>query len=93
MKTTKILNIPLSDLSTIRLTCKKCRATVELATRQHGALLKNGMCRFCGEILWDDSTTSANPLLELRSALLGLEKWSDVLDVEFTIPDAAASGP
>ena len=83
-----ILRIPLEDLKTIRIMCKKCGMTTEgpfNSTQNRIAI--TGQCGGCQHRFYDAKTGGANYLFDLMSNAEQLLQLASVLSVEFVIPD------
>lgn len=84
MTTLKTRLVELADLSKVRLTCKKCQGTIEVDAMHPHKLHNHGECRLCGEIFFQ-ATANTDPLKDLRSVLLQIEKMQVAFSVEFAI--------
>ncbi len=80
---TRMLRIPLSELKTIRITCKQCgKAVIEVPTVRADTVIEKGGCRLCRRDVFDQHN---DPLNHLRLAFEQLEELKDKLGVEFEI--------
>ncbi len=82
-----VMRVPLSELTTFRITCKKCgKGVVEVTLeRLNLALDSQARCRFCDQKLF----VSGNPLGALQGALEELHRQEDagVLHVEIDLKE------
>lgn len=82
-----ILKILLSELSTIRIRCKKCRThgTLEMPVARLDRIGEY-RCPMCLEPFWKDQADKNNHLIGLQEAIEGLAEDADRIEVEFVIP-------
>ncbi len=81
----QICRIPIADLTTIRITCKKCSRTTE-TTVEDASSLPTGRCALCNERFFD--TRSGNdPFGSLASAMRRFDELADKFSIEFAITD------
>jgi hypothetical protein len=81
----KMLRIQLSEIATVRITCKQCkRGVIEVPIERLGQALEQGGCRFCrSDVI---APTSNDPLNALRMAIEELRRLESKLGIEFEIP-------
>jgi hypothetical protein len=82
----KMLRVNVSELTTFRIACLKCkRGVVEVRVdRLDAALDGHGQCRLCKHEHFADP--SADPFNGLKIALQDLQRLKDTLAVEFDLP-------
>ena len=80
----RALRIPLAELKTVRVKCKKCRVVFEVSTANLKGLFSNGQCE-CGAIV---DPHGHNPLEQLVDSLHSAAGLGKVLEVEFVVPAA-----
>lgn len=78
----KLLAFLLSELNTVRIVCKKCRTAVEMTAEQVGGVTEYN-CLGCR------TTINAATALKSLAAGMGNVKSSDLVEVEFVVPDPA----
>jgi hypothetical protein len=87
----RISRIPLADLTTIRITCKKCNRTAE-TTVDDAAMIPAGRCALCNERFFDTRGGGNDPFEALGSAMRRFEELADKFAIEFVIPDNGQEG-
>jgi hypothetical protein len=80
----KILKVLLSDLHTVRVLCKQCRAIVELSLEDLAKKYQSGYCPICKACL---VAPSDNTIVDLSNAIRGLQELHQHLNIEFLLPD------
>jgi hypothetical protein len=83
----KLLKLLLSELSTIRVHCKKCRsnATIELPVDRIDRLFDKWECPICNEPFRKDKVDSANYLTMLAKAIEGIKEAADKVEIAFVV--------
>jgi hypothetical protein len=81
----RICRIPLEDLKTIRITCKKCGRTAE-TTIEDAADMLVGSCNLCRDRFFD-IRGSNDPIGTLATAIRRFGELRDKFSVEFVISD------
>ena len=81
-----ILRIPHGDVSSVRVTCRKCGKSAELSVGEAHAAVDNNRCHFCcEEWISLDSWKAGDPLSALEQAWAALDKHNKALLVEFVV--------
>ena len=81
-----ILKIGIRELKTARMTCKKCKATAEVAIDdEFSKLFTDCQCPFCDTPYLDGGASNPSPFEKLQSALKAVCDGSN-LDFQFVIP-------
>lgn len=80
-----MLRIPITDLKTIRIVCKKCNnGVIEVPANRLSEALVDGKCRFCRYPLI--KLDNYDPIQSLKVALEELSRIEKDLGIEFEIP-------
>ena len=80
----QICRIPIADLATIRITCKKCNRTTE-TTVEDASGLPSGRCPLCNERFFD-TCAGSDPFESLASAIAPIDELADKFSIEFVVP-------
>lgn len=88
-----LLAILLSELKTVRVTCPKCQAVIELTVEQMGFRLGDCQCPVCKDG-WPGLSAGDNQshLGRLGRALHALQTAPGAAQVEFVVDDPGAAG-
>jgi hypothetical protein len=86
MKTMKTVSI--SELHTIRVTCKKCRSqtTIEGPLRRIDRAFEENQCPICKEPFRKSKDKEVNHFDGLQRAIEGFVELRDLVEIEFVIP-------
>ena len=79
MTETRLL-IQISELSTIRVTCKCCETVTELKLDRVGTVFSKPTCNNCGQMPFG---AGLNPLVDLANAVASVQRISEGMNVEF----------
>jgi hypothetical protein len=82
----KISSVPLTDLKTLRITCRKCGGVIEVPIQSAGNASSNGGCRLCGNQF--ALPRDLNKMTVLAEAIDAITKQENEFTVEFPIRDA-----
>jgi DNA-binding CsgD family transcriptional regulator len=82
------LHFSLAGLGTVRIVCQVagCGAVAEVAVEEAPALFARPACRVCGAEWFGSDTGNDNPLARLASAVLGLRRHAEEIEVELAVP-------
>lgn len=81
-----ILKINVGELLVVRLTCKRCKATAEMAIGDLTDRTKDCKCPFCqNAYLSGGAQPTGSPFEHLRMALKAVRE-ADNLNMEFVVP-------
>jgi hypothetical protein len=89
----QLLTVLLSELTLIRVTCKKCRsrATIEIPIDRVDRCYDENKCPLCKENLPRELNVPKNYLMILADAIRNLSQASDLFDIELVVPEAEKS--
>lgn len=76
-----VLRILLSEIKTLRITCKNCKAVIETLPDDLYNKTNNGQCKFCNQPL-----ASISHIFDLARAIENLSKTEDTVTVEIVLP-------
>lgn len=84
----RLLSILLSELRTIRIRCKKCKAeaTIECPVESVNRMFDQGGCRFCGEELRCPADDQNTPYLVTFAKALQRLNEDPNFAIEFVVP-------
>lgn len=93
----KLLAFLLSELSTVRIKCVKCKGIVEVETVDQVVVMFSGpddpKCPLCKQLLIGPGCGSNNPMRNLAVAVAELKKRSDTVEIEFVLADKGEPEP
>jgi len=76
----------ISDLSRVRIVCKKCEGVSEFATDRLVSRSSTNSCQMCGAYFFSGIEPEKNPFVLLDEALSILRNSKVTVDVEFEWP-------
>lgn len=81
----KLFKFLLSELKTVRFRCVKCGTVTEMDIDKAEVRLQDPRCPVCKEA-W--GTVDPNHFVNFAAAVRGIRGRTDVVEVEFVLPDA-----
>ena len=78
--------VSMGELTTIRISCRRCHGIAELPLVGAAERLKEGKCPFCRERLWQISRAGESNLATLAAVVENLARTKDPYTVELVIP-------
>ena len=86
MVTQKTMQIPLADLTTIRLTCSVCNATTEIGCDQLNTASGIRECSYCRTKYIADGVPFIRALHSLEEVVKAVKELQGKLEISFVVP-------
>ena len=80
--------VSMGELTTIRVSCRRCHGIAELPLVRAAETFREGKCPFCRERLWQLSLAGDSQLAALAAVVENLARTKDPYTVELVIPAA-----
>jgi hypothetical protein len=85
MASTKMVRIPIADLTVVRITCKHCNACFEVPIADVAKRFRSGDCPFCTETIFRGQERN-KPIEQIAYVLSELAGDQKLSEVEFVVP-------
>lgn len=83
--TETVTKVSIAELNVVRVTCKKCEATVEIGIDRVASAIDGQACTVCNAALLRDNERDV--LLDLRQSIRRLQNLNGVLEIHFVVKE------